>query len=357
MARLLADLLDHPALGGVVVVPGVAQHDHGGLRPDVLAVALPEHLEGVAVVRVAVDPDDVGLAVDPVDRLDDVVGALEEPGHLVQTVDEDEAAHLRELTRDRVDEVQRESGERRHRPGDVGDHEDLGLRGTWVLELRLGGHSAVAERVPHRVAEVERTLATVATLARQAHRQSSGQRLERLAQLHHLVPAGVHEVDVLGQRLAQRLGHRLDTTVRDQTTTDLGLDLLLEVLDPVLVLVALQTLLERGEGLRGVLTGLLHQLFEHTLEVEVPQRAVQVVRAADGTARLHAGVTLHGLSGHGAHHRLIAAHERLVEHLGQFLGRHALARASLARGVAGAVGRLHALHVAHVGQIGGVGVE
>src|SRR5216683_4724816 len=56
-----AQLLDHPRLRGVVVVAGVAQQQHGALGPDIAAPALPESLEGVPVVRVAVDPDDVGL--------------------------------------------------------------------------------------------------------------------------------------------------------------------------------------------------------------------------------------------------------------------------------------------------------
>ena len=101
-----------------------------------------------------------------------------------------------------------------------------GLAGRGIAELGLGRHAAVAERVPHRVAEVERALATVAALAGQPHRQPAGERLQRLAQRDHLLAAGVHEVDVLGQRLAQRLGHGLDATVGHQPSTDLGLDLL-----------------------------------------------------------------------------------------------------------------------------------
>ena len=58
--------------------------------PISLPQLLPEHLEGVAVVGVAVDPHDVGLGVDPVDGLADVLDALEEPGDLVDAVDEDE---------------------------------------------------------------------------------------------------------------------------------------------------------------------------------------------------------------------------------------------------------------------------
>jgi hypothetical protein len=54
-----------------------------------------------------------------------------------------------------------------------------------------------------------------------------------------------------------------------------------------------------AEGLVGVLAGLAHEPVEHAVEVEVPQRAVEVVGAADGPARLHAGVALDGLAGRG----------------------------------------------------------
>ena len=78
--------------------------------------------------------------------------------------------------------MQREPGERGHRPGDVGDDHHLGLRRARVLELRLGRHAAVAQRVAHGVAEVERALAAVAALAGQARGQLAGERVERLAQ-------------------------------------------------------------------------------------------------------------------------------------------------------------------------------
>ena len=52
----------------------------------------------------------------------------------------------------------------------------------------------------------------------------------------------------------------------------------------------LEPLLERRQLAADLLAGGLHQLLEHAVEVEVPQRPVQVVRAADGPARLHAGV-------------------------------------------------------------------
>ena len=84
--------------------------------PDLAAPLLPEHLERVAVVAVAVDPHDVGLGVDAVHRFGDVFDALEVARHLVDAVDEDERTHLRELAADRVDEVEGEAGERGDRP-------------------------------------------------------------------------------------------------------------------------------------------------------------------------------------------------------------------------------------------------
>jgi hypothetical protein len=80
-----------------------------------------------------------------------------------------------------------------------------------------------------------------------------------LRSVGHLLAAGVHEVDVLGQRLAQRLGHRLDAAVGHEPAADLGLDLLLQLLDAVLVLVALEPLLERVSSSGGLLAGCLHQ--------------------------------------------------------------------------------------------------
>ena len=49
-----------------------------------------------------------------------------------------------------------------------------GLCGPRVAELRLGRHAAVAERVAHGAAEVERALAPVAALAGQAHGELAG---------------------------------------------------------------------------------------------------------------------------------------------------------------------------------------
>ena len=69
-----------------------------------------------------------------------------------------------------------------------------------------------------------------------------------------------------------------------------------------------------------------HQPLQHGVEVEVPQRAVEVVGAADRPPGLHAGVAVDGVAGHHVHQRGVGRQQRLEEQLGQLLGRHALAR-------------------------------
>ena len=53
---------------------------------------------------------------------------------------------------------------------------------------------------------------------------------------------------------------------------------------------------EGGSQLAGLLARRFHQPVEHAVEVEIAQRPVEVVRAADGPAGLHAGVARDGLS-------------------------------------------------------------
>ena len=160
----------------------------------------------------------------------------------------------------------------------------------------------------------------------------------------------MHEVDIFGQRLAERLGHRFDTTVGDEPPTDLRLDLLLQLVGARLVLVTGETLLEVRRGLAVFVLLLLEQPFEHTIDVEIPQRAVQVVGAADRAARLHAGVPLDGLAGDSSHHLLITAHERLVEHLGQLFGREVLASTTLLVAAALLVALLVVVHLRQLDQ-------
>ena len=138
--------------------------------------------------------------------------------------------------------------------------------------------------------------------------------------------AGVHEVHVLGERLAQRAGHGLHAAVGHQPPPDLGLDLLAELVDAGLVLVPLQPLLQQGFG--SLLPGLLHQAVEHAVEVEVPQRAVQVVGAADRPAGLHPRVAPHRLAGQGLRHGLVALGQRSKSISASSSGRHLVAHAA-----------------------------
>ena len=143
-----------------------------------------------------------------------------------------------------------------------------------------------------------------------------------------LVAGGVHDVDVLGQRLAHRAGQRLGAAVLDQAAPDLGLHGPAELLDAGLVLVGGQPLLEVGQPVaRRPGLGLAHQLGQHGVEVEVPQRPVEVVGAADRAARLHAGVAVDRVAGHHVHQAVVGRQEGLEQQLGQLFGRHALAAA------------------------------
>ena len=65
---------------------------------------------------------------------------------------------------------------------------------------------------------------------REPRRERARQRVDRPLQLLHLLARRVHEVDVLGQRLAQRARHRLDAAVGDEPAADLRLDQLPQLL-------------------------------------------------------------------------------------------------------------------------------
>ena len=123
---------------------------------------------------------------------------------------------------------------------------------------------------------------------REPGRERARQRVDRLLELLHLLARRVHEVDVFGQRLAQRARHRLDAAVGDEPAADLGLDHLLQDLQPAFEVFAREPLVERALADLLVLLRLLHHLADEAVGVELPQRAVEVVRAADRPARLHA---------------------------------------------------------------------
>ena len=94
----------------------------------------------------------------------------------------------------------------------------------------------------------------------------------------------------------------------------------------LVVLVLLEPLLERRQLAADFLAAGVHQLLLHALEIEVAQRAIQVVRAADRAAGLHAGEALHGLLGERPHHPLVAAHQRLHQEVHHLLGRQRIHR-------------------------------
>jgi hypothetical protein len=130
----------------------------------------------------------------------------------------------------------------------------------------------------------------------------------------------VHELDVLRERLAERLRHRLRAPVGDEAAPDLGLDLSLELLDAILVLLALESLLQGGHVGRHLLLGRVHHLLEHVVEVEVAQRPIQVIGTADRSTRFHPREALNRLLRERPHRALITVHQRLHEHLGDLFG-------------------------------------
>ena len=335
----------HPGLRRVVVVAGVAEEDQRRLLGHLVEVTVVEHLEGVAVVGVAVDPHHVGFGVDAVDRLGDVVGALEEPGDLVDPVDEHPGADLRELAGHRVDELQREAGEARHRAGDVGDDHDLGFRRVRMTELRLRGDAAVGQGRPDGLAEVE--VATVAASAplRQPRGQGPGQRVDGPLEREHLLAGGVHEVDVFGERLAQGAGHRLDAPVGDETAADLGFDELAQHPESSLVLLGLEPRREVVVGDVAFFLGSADEPRREVVQVELPQRPVQVVGAPDGASRFHAREL--GDRGGGEAAQLVAVHvhQRVEEHLRELLAGELASASPAAAGFAD-----------HLGPLVGVGV-
>jgi hypothetical protein len=73
----------------VVIVSGIAKDENCGLGSDFASVLLPKDFKGVAVVRVAIDPNNIGLGVHSVNSDTDVFDALEILRDLIETVDKD----------------------------------------------------------------------------------------------------------------------------------------------------------------------------------------------------------------------------------------------------------------------------
>ena len=195
-------------------------------------------------------------------------------------------------------QVQREAREGRDRPRDVGDDEDLGLRGPRRLEAQVERHAAGREAAPHGVAQVDRSAAAAAALAREAHGELAAERSQGALELGHLVAIGVHDVEVLGQGLAHRLGQRLGAAILDEPLADLALDLGLELRRCAS---ATSSRASRAASSSSGERPSPSRRASSDVQFEVAQRAVEVVRAADRSTRLHARVPRDRLARAGAH--------------------------------------------------------
>src|SRR5690606_26788085 len=169
---------------------------------------------------------------DPGQRIGEVRPRTEELGHLVDRVDEGEGAQLRELRRHGVRELERETGEGRHRPRDVTQEEHLGPVGSVQPELRVDGHATGGERVAHRLAEIETAPSQQATTPGEKGSELAGERDDRVFERLEVRPGRMHQIDVLGQGPTERAGDSLSPPVFDQTSAYLVLDRLTELLDP-----------------------------------------------------------------------------------------------------------------------------
>ncbi len=112
----------------------------------------------------------------------------------------------------------------------------------------------------------------------------------------------MHEVDVLGQRLAQRAGHRVDAAVLHEPAANLGLHEITQLAQPRLELLALQAVGElRGETLlvaavaRRALLPVVAQLARELADVLTRRtgREQREVHVEDGLERLPVMMVLH----------------------------------------------------------------
>ncbi len=220
--------------GGVrpVVVTGVAQHEQGGFRADGVRVAPCEHLEGMPVVAVPVEPDQIGLARDPRHHVADVA-APQKPGDLVGGVDERERPDPGELLPQRVRQQQGEVRERRHRAGDVAQDNELGLVRFVRTVVGPQRHAAGGERGPHGAAEVQPAGAPQLAASGQPGREPAGQRIDLLAQLDEITLGRPEKVDLVSQGLDRGRRHRVHPAFLGKPAPNLGGDHLLERTDPL----------------------------------------------------------------------------------------------------------------------------
>ena len=92
-----------------------------------------------------------------------------------------------------------------------------------------------------------------------------------------------------GNGLRKRARHRLDAAIGNQSPADLGFDHLAEHFEAAVEVFACETLVECAFADLAIVLRLLHHLADEAVGVELTQRAVEVVRAANRSARFHAG--------------------------------------------------------------------
>ena len=189
-----------------------------------------------------------------------------------------------------------------------------------MTELGLGRNAAVRQRVPHGGAEVEVAAVAATAPLGQARGQRARQRVDGALEGEHLLARRVHEVDVLGKRLAQRACHGFGAAVGDEPSADLGLDQLLQLPQAGLELLLGQALGQVAVADLAPLAGLPHQTGGQALEVQLPQRSIEVVGAADGPSGFHPGEAVDGHARQLAELLPVHVHERLEQHLRQLLG-------------------------------------
>ncbi len=140
------DVAQHPFVGQVVVVAGVAQDDQGGAPVHAAEVVAVKCAKCPAEIRMGEDVDNVARQ-----RLFDRllrVSLFEELRDLPDLADEDEAAHARIQVLERVDELQHEARHIAHRIRDIAEHDHLRLVAHPPIELKLERHAAVLQVLP-----------------------------------------------------------------------------------------------------------------------------------------------------------------------------------------------------------------
>jgi hypothetical protein len=279
-------------------------------------MSLGKRPQRVAVVRVAVQPHAAAARVDLGGRRRDVRSEIQDLCDLVRGVHEHEAAHPGELRPQRVGQVQRELGERRHRPGDIREDYQLGLGRPPAAEHRRHRHPAGGHGMPGGPAEVERAAPPVPLPCGKPGRELAGHGRDDRPQRVDLSAGGSQEVNVFWQRCAQRPGHVVRAPVGDHPPPDLRLHFPLKLRDAPLVLLRQQHPREPARA------GIREQPGGQRVRRHRAHRADQVVGARDTTPRLDARVAAHVDGGQRARQRRLVRLQRRQQQRPQSLVVH-----------------------------------